>query len=82
MCLRTMRTNQIANKKGRTMQTKFADRPLLSITEAGELLGVSVSTAYRMADAGQLPIIRLGDGGRMRVVRAQLMEQYGIADSE
>ena len=64
------------------MRTKFEDRPLLSITEAGELLGVSVSTAYRMADAGQLPIIRLGDGGTMRVVRAQLMEQYGIAGPE
>ena len=77
-----MRTNQIANKKGRTMQMKLAGRPLLSITEAGELLGVSVSTAYRMADAGQLPVIRLGDGGTMRVVRAKLMKQYGIAESE
>ena len=63
------------------MQTNSSDRPLLSVTEAGELLGVSVSTAYRMAEAGQLPVIRLGERGTMRVVKAKLMTQYGITKS-
>ena len=63
------------------MQTNQPTRPLLSISEAGQVLGVSVSTAYRMAEAGQLPVIRLGERGTMRVVRAQLMAQYGIAES-
>ena len=62
------------------MQTNSLTRPLLSVTEAGELLGVSVSTAYRMAAADQLPIIRLGEKGTMRVVRAQLVAQYGITE--
>ena len=63
------------------MQTNQPTRPLLSISEAGQVLGVSVSTAYRMAEAGQLPVIRLGERGTMRVVKAKLMTQYGITKS-
>jgi len=62
------------------MQTNPSNRPLLSISEAGQVLGVSVSTAYRMAAAGQLPVIRLGDTGTMRVVKARLVAQYGITE--
>ena len=62
------------------MQTNQPTRPLLSISEAGQVLGVSVSTAYRMAGAGQLPVIRLGEKGTMRVVRAQLVAQYGVTE--
>jgi excisionase family DNA binding protein len=35
-------------------------RPLLTVGEAGALLGLSRSAAYRAAEAGQLPTIRLG----------------------
>lgn len=56
------------------------DRALLSVAEAGSVLGVSEATAYRMARAGQLPTIKLGGGGSMRVIRSRLVEQYGISN--
>lgn len=46
-------------------------RLVLTIEEAGELLGVSRPTAYQMAHAGQIPIIKLGKR-RMVVPKAAL----------
>jgi excisionase family DNA binding protein len=37
------------------------ERLVLSIEEAGRLLGVSRPTAYKMAHAGQIPLIKTGD---------------------
>lgn len=64
------------------MQTteKKAPAALISIPEAAAQIGVSTATGYRMAAAGQLPVIRLGGTGSMRVIRSQLLEQYGIVD--
>lgn len=55
-------------------------RALISVPEAAELIGVSPATAYRMVDAGQLSVIKLGGDGRMRIVRTKLLAQFGIAD--
>jgi excisionase family DNA binding protein len=46
--------------------------PLLSITEAGERLGLSRRTAFRAASDGSLPTIRIA--GRRYVSRAVLEE--------
>ena len=47
--------------------TKPEPPPLaVSLEEAGRLIGVGRSTAFRLANAGQLPTIRLA-GGRRRV---------------
>lgn len=55
-------------------------KPLLSISEAATVIGVSTSTAYRMVAAGQLPTINLGGSGSLRVVRSKLVELYGVTE--
>ena len=45
-------------------------RATLTIAEAAEVLGISKSLAYKQADEGKIPTIRLGD--RWVVPRAQL----------
>ncbi len=50
-------------------------RPLVSVGEAGDLLGISESAAYRLAAADALPgLVRL-PGARMRV-RARVLEAW------
>lgn len=46
--------------------------PILSVPEAGRLLGVSKDTAYRAAHAGQIPVFRVGK--KMVVPTARLLE--------
>lgn len=48
-------------------------RLVLTIEEAGELLGVSRPTAYMMAHSGQIPIIKLGK--RRMVVPKSALEK-------
>jgi excisionase family DNA binding protein len=36
--------------------------PVVSVEVAGQLLGMSRSAAYRAADRGEIPTIRLGGG--------------------
>jgi len=55
-------------------------KPLLSISEAATVIGVSTSTAYRMVAAGQLPTINLCGSGSLRVVRSKLVELYGVTE--
>jgi len=55
-------------------------KPLLSISEAATVIGVSTATAYRMVAAGQLPTINLGGSGSLRVVRSKLVELYGVTE--
>lgn len=43
------------------------DRPFLSVTEAGALLGVQRGRAYALASQGVFPTVRVG--GRIRVPR-------------
>lgn len=60
-----------------------AQRPLVSITEAAELAGLSKSVAYRLAAAGTLPgLVRL-PGSRM-LVRRRVLEAwlFGVGDGE
>jgi excisionase family DNA binding protein len=45
---------------------------LLSVPRAAELLGISRSAAYRLADSGELPVRRLG--GRIYIVTARLLD--------
>lgn len=49
--------------------------PTLTVPEAGELLGLSRSAAYRAVDAGELPVIRFG--GRLRVPTPRLLSMLG-----
>jgi excisionase family DNA binding protein len=37
-----------------------SDRLVLTVTEAGELLGISRAFAYELVARGELPVIRLG----------------------
>jgi len=57
-------------------------KALISIPDAAPLLGVSVATAYRMANAGQFPMIKLGGDGNLRIIRSKLFEMYGLALDE
>lgn len=52
--------------------------PTLTVTEAGELLGLSRSAAYRAADAGQIPTVRFGR--RLRVPTGALAALLGHVD--
>lgn len=48
------------------------DRPLLSVEEAGEVLGLSRATMYRSIRRGDLPLPLLRISGRWRVPRRAL----------
>lgn len=43
------------------------DRLTLSVADAGRVLGVSASTAYRMVRSGQLPTVKVGQRKRVPV---------------
>ena len=45
---------------------------LLAVPRAAKILGISRSSAYRLAESGELPVRRLG--GRIYVVTAKLFE--------
>lgn len=51
----------------------------VSLAEAGRLLGVGRTTAFRLANAGQLPTIQLG--GRRRVPIAALERMLARAET-
>lgn len=48
----------------------------MSIAEAAELIGISRTTAYELAQSGELPTVRLGR--RILVPVNQLAETLGI----
>jgi excisionase family DNA binding protein len=53
--------------------TDFDGLPvLIAVPRAAELLGISRASAYRYAEAGELPVKRLG--GRIFVVRDRLRD--------
>ena len=61
------------------MNTATPEQPaLLPLPEAARILGISRASAYRYAEAGQLPVKRFGR--RVYVVRAQLMEFLSSAN--
>jgi excisionase family DNA binding protein len=49
------------------MHTIATDVRLLAPAEVAERLGVSRGTVYRCINAGELPAVRLGHGGTLRV---------------
>jgi hypothetical protein len=52
------------------------DEPVISVVRAGELLGLSRSSAYTAARDGTLPTIRAGR--RLLVPTAKLLELLGL----
>lgn len=50
--------------------------PTISVERAGEMLGISRSSAYRAVSAGELPTIRVGR--RLLVPTARLMRLLGV----
>lgn len=55
------------------MNVKDVRQPaLLTTGEAGRLLGVSPKTVIRLAQAGELPAVRLGPHGRWRLIAAHV----------
>ena len=59
--------------EGKSGMTNFDGLPvLIPVPRAAELLGISRASAYRYAEAGELPVTRLG--GRIFVVRDRLRE--------
>lgn len=52
-----------------------ADRPLLSIRDAADLLGMSEATARRLARTGNLPGLVAIPGHRL-LVRRRILEQW------
>jgi excisionase family DNA binding protein len=54
-----------------TQQTR-SDRPIISVSEAADILSVSRSRAYRLAAAGVLPGLIVRPGFRQMVSRAAL----------
>lgn len=52
--------------------------PVLSVQEAGELLGISKDSAYRAANAGEIPTIRIGK--RILVPTAKLRQLLGLTN--
>ena len=55
------------------MEKKETERLTMTISEAGEALGVSRATAYLLARTGGIPVIRLGER-RLVVPKAQLQK--------
>jgi excisionase family DNA binding protein len=56
------------------MISKVTRRELLSPAEVAERLGVTRQTIYRKIHSGQMPALRLGDDGPLRVDAAELDE--------
>ncbi|WP_052665334.1 helix-turn-helix domain-containing protein [Nitriliruptor alkaliphilus] len=50
--------------------------PTISVEEAGQILGVSRRSAYRAAENGELPTLRLGR--RLLVPTARLLAMLGL----
>lgn len=48
---------------------------LLSVAQVAELLGVHPATVYRYVAGGELPAIRLGEDGPLRI-RADVLERW------
>lgn len=54
---------------------RIADRAapvLLTVRELAEMLHIGLSTAYRLCEEGQLPVVRIGGVGRRGAIRVRL----------
>ncbi len=52
--------------------------PTLTVEQAGELLGISRRSAYRAANTGDLPTIKLGR--RLLVPTARVLDLLGLSE--
>jgi excisionase family DNA binding protein len=65
-----------------TAPQRTSDRPVLTVREASDLLGVNVKTLYAEITAGRFPALRVGRAIRIaRSVIASLLEQGRVAPS-
>ena len=64
---------------GARNQIPPGERLVLSVAEAGELLGLSRAFAYELVARGELPVVRFGR--RIVVPKAALLELLGSAAS-
>lgn len=53
----------------------------VDVPTAGRALGLSRTTAYRLAQQGQLPVPVLKLGRALRVTRASLLNALGVAEN-
>jgi excisionase family DNA binding protein len=60
--------------------TLASDRLVLSVAEAGELLGLSRAFAYELVARGELPVVRFGR--RIVVPKAALLELLDSASPD
>ncbi|HEY2214103.1 MAG TPA: helix-turn-helix domain-containing protein [Acidimicrobiales bacterium] len=65
--------------KFRLIDTSAGDRLVLTVAEAGKLLGISRAFAYELVARGELPVIRLGR--RVVVPKAALFAMVGLDHS-
>ena len=76
-------TNRVVRRHGPWkdffMQTTTIPKRTMSVTEAGEALGVSRKAAYQAAEKGEIHVIRIGK--RMRVPVAWLERKLAGADA-
>jgi excisionase family DNA binding protein len=56
---------------------EMLERPTLTLNEVAEILGISRSSAYRMADNGEIPTLRLGPRIR-RVPTKTFLAAFGL----
>ena len=54
-----------------------ATRPLLTVPEAAEVLGISAATVYRRIEDGTLPVVKLGPR-LTRLATAEILRLLGI----
>lgn len=52
--------------------------PTVTVEKAGELLGIGRRTAYKAANTGELPTVRIGR--RLLVPTAKLLRLLGVGD--
>ena len=74
-----LRTQQATDEEG-LMDALEGLRPTIGVEEAGELLGLCRSSAYRAAQRGEIPTIRLN--GRLHVPTARLRALLGYLDED
>jgi excisionase family DNA binding protein len=67
---------QPASLSGRSRTNLAGERLVLTVAEAGALLGVSRAFAYELVARGELPVIRLGR--RILVPEAALFAMVGL----
>jgi excisionase family DNA binding protein len=74
-----LRTQQAADEEG-LMDVLKGLPPTIGVEEAGELLGLCRSSAYRAVQRGEIPTIRLN--GRLHVPTARLRTMLGYLDED